>query len=131
MNAVVDSSVLVAALTDYGGEGAWCASAINDGPLFGPELVLVEASNILRRLELIGEVSTPEASIAHADLLRLGIELFPFAPFGPRVWELRANLTSYDAWYVAVAESLDCPLLTLDRRLARATGPNCEIVTPP
>ncbi len=131
MNAVVDASVLISALVDSGDEGAWSASAIDDGPLYGPESVLAEASNILRHLELIGEVSTPEASIAHADLLGLSIELFPFAPFGPRVWELRANLTSYDAWYVAIAEALVCPLITLDRRLSTSPGPNCEILTPP
>ena len=59
------------------------------------------------------------------------MELFPFAPFAERVWALRENLTSYDAWYVALAEVLDCPLVTLDRRLSRASGPVCEIIAPP
>ncbi len=59
------------------------------------------------------------------------MELFPFAPFAERVWALRENLTSYDAWYVALAEALDCPLVTLDRRLSRASGPVCEIIAPP
>ena len=59
------------------------------------------------------------------------MELFPFAPFAERVWALRENLTSYDAWYVALAEALDCPLVTLDRRLSRANGPICEIIAPP
>ena len=44
---------------------------------------------------------------------------------------LRENVTSYDAWYVALAEALDCPLVTLDRRLSRASGPTCEFITPP
>ena len=69
--------------------------------------------------------------MAHSALLRLELELFPFSPFAERVWELRENLTSYDAWYVAVAEAFDCPLATLDRRLSRASGPTCEIVTTP
>ena len=67
-------------------------------------------------------------------MLRLDATLFPFAPFAPfaeRVWVLRANLTSYDAWYVALAEALDCPFATLDRKLGRAHGPRCEIILPP
>ncbi len=57
--------------------------------------------------------------------------LLPFAPFEERIWELRHNLTAYDAWYVAVAEALDCPLVTLDIRLSRAPGPTCAFITPP
>ena len=92
---------------------------------------MAEATNILRRLELSGSVSRPEATAAHRNLLRLGLELYPFAPFAGRVWELRANLTAYDAWYIALAEVLDWPLLTLDRRVSRAPGPLCEVVVPP
>ena len=89
-------------------------------PLAGPELVLVETGNILRRLERAGEISRLEATTAYRDLLRLDLTLFPFAPFAERIWELRSNLTGYDAWYVAVAEVLDCPLITLDLKLGRA-----------
>ena len=99
--------------------------------MISPELVLAEASNILRRLELSGRLSRLEATGAHRSLVRLDLELFPFAPFADRVWALRGNLTSYDAWYVAMAEALDCPLVTLDRKLRRASGPKCEIVIPP
>ena len=109
----------------------WAESVVADGPLLAPELVLAEASNILRRLELAGRLSRFEASSAHAGLLRLNLDLFPFAPFADRVWALRGNLTSYDAWYVAIAEALDYPLVTLDQRLGRASGPRCEVVTPP
>ena len=56
---------------------------------------------------------TAEAALAGIDLQRLNIELFPFAPFAPRIWELRHTVTCYDAWYVALAEALDCPLATL------------------
>ena len=131
MATVVDASVLVAALVDAGNEGEWAEITISVGDLAGPELVLVETSNILRRLERSAQISTLEASSAYVDLLRLEIELFPFVPFAERVWALRHNLTSYDAWYVALAESLDCPLATLDYRLRRASGPTCEIITPP
>ena len=130
MTTVVDASVLVAALVDSGPEGRWAESVIAQDFLASPELALAEASNILRRLERAGRISRPEASSAHGDLLRLDLDLFPFAPFAERVWTLRYNLTSYDAWYVAVAEALDCPLATLDRRLGRASGPACEVISP-
>ena len=131
MTVVADASVLVAVLVDSGREGKWAESAVAEGSLAGPELVLAEASNILRRLEQAGKISRLEANSAHRDLLRLDLELFPFAPFADRVWALRNNLTSYDAWYVALAEVLDCPLVTIDRKLSRASGPRCEILVPP
>lgn len=56
--------------------------------------------------------------------------LVPFEPFAERVWELRRNVTSYDAWYVAVAEAFRLPLATLDRRLSRASGPSCRFRLP-
>ena len=102
-----------------------------EGFLAGPELVLAEATNILRRLERAGAISRLEANSAFRDLLRLDMELFPFAPYADRVWALRSNLTSYDAWYVALAEALDCPLLTLDRKLGHASGSRCRIILPP
>ena len=108
MAVVVDASVLVAVLVDSGREGKWAESAVAEGSLASPELVLAEASNILRRLEQAGKISRLGANSAHGDLLRLDLELFPFAPFAGRVWALRNNLTSYDAWYVALAEVLDC-----------------------
>ena len=92
---------------------------------------LAEATNTLRRLELSGTVSRLEATAAQRDLLRLNLRFHRFAPFAGRVWELRANLTAYDAWYVALAEALQWPLYTLDRKLSRAPGPRCEIVVPP
>ncbi len=130
MTVVVDASVLVAVLVDSGHEGRWAESMVTEGTLVAPESVLVEASNILLRLERSGEISRLEANSAHRDLLRLDLELFPFAPFAERVWALRSNLTAYDAWYVALAEALGCALATLDRKLGRATGSVCEIVVP-
>ncbi len=130
MTTVVDGSVLVAALVDSSREGRWAEAAVAEGPLASPELALAEASNILRRLERTGQISRFEAESAYVDLLRLDVELFPFAPFAERIWALRSNLTSYDAWYVALAEALDCPLVTLDRKLSRAPGPTCEVITP-
>ena len=131
MTAVVDSSVLISALVGTGSDGDWAESVVAGGQLICPELALAEASNILRRLEMAGDLSRLEAASAHESLMRLDLGLFPFAPFAGRVWELRMNLTCYDAWYVALAEALERPLATLDERLERSTGPRCEIVTPP
>ena len=131
MTAVVDASVLVAALVDSGRTGAWAESVVAADSPAGPELVLVETGNILRRLERAREISRLEATTAYRDLLQLDLTLFPFAPFADRVWELRSNLTVYDAWYVALAETLDCPLITLDLKLGRSDGPRCDIVVPP
>ena len=131
MSAVVDASVLVAALADAGPHGEWAETAVSAEPLVAPELALFEATNVLRRLELSGRVSPLEATAAQRDLLRLDIELCGFTPFSERVWELRTNVTSYEAWYVAVAEAFGCPLVTLDRKLSKADGPRCEVITPP
>ena len=131
MTTVVDATVIVAALVDSGHDGLWAESVIAQGGLASPELALVESANILRRLAQSGNLSRVEAAIAFRSMLRLDVNLFPFMPFAERIWELRENLTSYDAWYVALAEGLECPLVTLDRKLGRAAGPACEIITPP
>ena len=128
---VVDASLMVAALVDSGPDGRWAEDVVARHALAAPELVLVETSNILRRLERAGEISNLEATTAQRDLMQLELELFPFTPVADRVWALRENLTSCDAWYVALAEALECPLVTLDRKLGRATGPSCEVVTAP
>lgn len=130
MSTVVDSSVLVTALVDSGADGEWAESIIAAGALHAPELVSIEAANILRKMERAKEITTAEANAAYEDLLQLNMELFSFDPFAERIWQLRHNLTSYDAWYVAIAEALGLPLATLDRRLARATGPTCAFLTP-
>ena len=130
MSVVVDSSVIVAALIDTGPDGVWAEKVIDDQVLYAPELVRVEATNVLRRLELVKQIATPEANGAQEDLAQLDIELFSFEPFSDRVWELRHTVTSYDAWYVAVAEELGYPVATLDRRLAKAVGPKCKFLTP-
>jgi predicted nucleic acid-binding protein len=69
------------------------------------------------------------ASLAHNDLLDLRVDLFGYEAFAQRVWELRENVTCYDAWYVALAEALAAPLATLDLKLTRAAGPHCRFLT--
>ena len=122
--------MVVAALVDSGPHGDWAEAVLAGGSLQAPELVRVEATNIFRRLEGAKLITTPEANAAQDDLMQLDIDLFPFEPFAGRIWELRHNVTSYDAWYVAIAEALKLPLATLDETLASSNGLTCKFLTP-
>jgi predicted nucleic acid-binding protein len=130
VSIVVDSSVLVAALIDVGPLGMWAEKILASGALHAPELARAEVTNILRRLERAKQITTPEANAAQDDLMQLEIGLFPFEPFAERIWELRHNVTSYDAWYVALAEALGLSLATLDERLSKLDLAVCGFVTP-
>ena len=130
MTLVADASLVVSALVDSGPTGSWADALLAAEPLAAPHLMLVEAANILGRAAARGQISADAASLAHADLLDLRIELFPYPPFAARAWELRDTITSYDAWYIALAEFLGARVGTLDLRLARAPGPGCHFVTP-
>lgn len=127
---VVDASFIVAALVDGGSDGTWAESLLARDGLAAPHLMPVEVANILRRSVQSGDISDGAASAAQENLMALAIELFPYEPFAARVWELKGNLTAYDAWYVAVAESLGAKLATVDLRLSRAPGPRCAFLTP-
>ena len=131
MTLVVDSSVTVAALVDGGDVGTWADHLLATDDLAAPHLMPVEVANVLRRAAIAGQISPDTAALAHADLMRLRVELFAYEPVAARVWELREDLTAYDAWYVALAESLGATLATADYRLAHATGPRCAFATPP
>lgn len=130
MTVVVDASAVIAALVDSGPDGQWAESMIASNPLVAPHGMPVEAMNILRRAALAGDVSDDMACVAYRDLLDLRVTLFPYEPFAERIWELRRNVTAYDGWYVALAEALGVPLVTLDSRLGRASGPRCIFRTP-
>lgn len=131
MTLVIDSGLVAAALVDSGPAGTWADQLLATDDLAAPHLMPVEVANVLRRATMSGEISADTASIAHADLLSLRVELFSYEPFATRVWELRDNVTAYDGWYVALAESLGARLATLDLRLSRAAGLRCEFATPP
>ena len=131
MTLVVDSGLVVAARVDSGPDGRWADQLLAPDSLAAPHLMPVEVANVLRRAAMSGEISADTASMAHADLLNLRVELFSYEPFATRVWELRDNVTAYDGWYVALAESLGARLATLDLRLSRAAGPRCGFATPP
>jgi len=122
--------VLVAALVDTGPHGDWAEDVLARGSLHAPELARAEATSILRRLERAKLITTPEANWAQDDLMQLDIDSFSFEPFADRIWELRHNVMSYDAWYVALAEALKLPLATLDETLSKSNGVACEFLTP-
>lgn len=130
MTIVCDASVVVAALLDSSDLGRFADSILVGGGLVGPHLLPAEVCSALRRLSSSGAMSDTVASQGVASVLALDVALVPFGPYAQRVWELRGSVTAFDAWYVAVAESMGAPLATLDRRLTRAPGPRCEFVVP-
>lgn len=92
-----------------------------------PHLIDIEVLGIIRREELRGGVDAVAAARAVDELRSWPGERFAHRGFIPRVWELRHNVRGWDAFYVALAEVFDATLLTLDGRLARATGPRCRM----
>lgn len=124
---VVDASVVVVALGDDGPDGDSARSRLRGEHLAAPELVDLEVASVLRRQVRNGSVDARRADQALADLVALPLQRAPHAPLLARSWELRDNLTIYDAAYVTLAELWDATLLTGDRRLAAAPGPRCRI----
>jgi predicted nucleic acid-binding protein len=126
---VVDSSAAI----DYFAwheHGAWVERRLLDSELHVPQLFDLEVAAALRRLVLRRATPSGAAAAALADLAELPVARYPHLPLLPRVWELRSNLTPYDAVYVALAEELDAPLLTTDLRLARAPGLPVDVIAP-
>ena len=127
---VCDASALVALLLDGGADGRWATGVLTGADLAAPSTVGFEVANIVRRHELAGLVGPDQAAQSHADLLDLAIEQWPYGILAARSWQLRRNLSIYDAAYVALAELLDATLVTLDGRIGRAPGVRCTIATP-
>jgi predicted nucleic acid-binding protein len=93
-------------LIDGGPAGQWATTTLTAArDLLAPHLALLEAANILRRHQLAELVSAEQAAQAHADLLDLPIDLWPYELLAPRAWQLRRNLPVYDGSYVALAEN--------------------------
>ena len=124
---VVDASVLVVALADDGTDGDSARARLRGERLAIPELADLEVASVLRRQIRAGAIDGRRAGLALDDLAALPAQRAPHRPLLARCWELRENLTVYDAAYVALAEAMHAALLTGDRRLARATGPQCLI----
>jgi predicted nucleic acid-binding protein len=124
---VVDASIIVTALADDGPDGERHRARLVGERLSAPHLLDVEVVSAWRRRAARGGLDERRMQLARDDLRSLPIRRVPHPPLLERCWELRANLTTYDAAYVALAELIDAPLVTLDARLAEAPGPTCPI----
>ena len=124
---VVDASILAVALADNGRDGDKARARLRGEQMAAPELIDLEVASVLRGRLAGGHLDTRRAELALADLVDIPVQRAPHRPLLARCWELRANLTVYDAAYVALAEALDSDLLTGDVRLAKAPGPPCRM----
>lgn len=125
---VVDASVLANALADDRADGGVARARLTAGDgLVAPDLVDVETVVVLRKRWLAGDLSRNRFSVAIDDLEDLDLVRYPALPLMRRAFELRDNVTAYDAVYIALAEWLDCPLVTADQRLAAAPGIGCSV----
>lgn len=125
---MVDASVLANAIADDEADGDLARAAIrHGGGVSAPDLVDVETVAVLRKRWLAGTLPARRFASAVRDLEDLTIDRYPPLRLMWRAYELRDNVTAYDAAYVALAEGLDCPLVTGDGRLAKAPGIRCEV----
>lgn len=125
---VVDASALLEVLLRTSAAGPVEERVFDpEETLHAPHLIDVEVTQVLRRYTLSGEAVPERCRTALADLMDFPLTRYPHAFLLPRVWELRSNLTAYDAVYVALAEALDAPLLTRDQRLANSPGHRARI----
>jgi predicted nucleic acid-binding protein len=125
---VVDASVLANAFTDDGPVGTSGRSELaRDAHWAGPEHLVVEVFSAVRGRWLGHQISEQRAREALTALADATIDLMAVAPLLDRMWELRSNVTGYDAAYLAVAETLDCTFVTADARLGRVPDLRCEV----
>lgn len=125
---VLDASVVVDLLLNRP-SAAHLARRLRDPgeALHAPHLIDLEVAQTLRRYQAIGELSPQRARQGLLEFAQMPIERHPHWPFLERIWELRRNLTAYDAAYVALAEVLEAPLLTCDSAMAAAPGHRAKI----
>jgi predicted nucleic acid-binding protein len=124
---VVDASALVKALVEKGESADAVRERLHGETLGAPSLVDAEVLSTLRGLTLGGKLPEQRAYAALSLLATMPLERTPLPAQLKRVWQLRANYSAYDAFYVALAESVDCPLITCDARLSRGGGATCAI----
>ena len=125
---VVDASILANVVGDDSVDGRRARSEIRSAvDVAAPDLVDVETLAVLRKRWLAGTITDRRFAAAVGDLEAIDLDRYPTLRLMRRAYELRANVTAYDATYVALAEALDCGLLTGDRRLANAPGSRCPI----
>jgi len=124
---VIDASVLAPALADDGADGDRVRLRLRGEQLVAPELVDLEVLSTVRRAVRAGRLDERRSGQALDDLAALPLRRVPHLPLLARAWELRDNLTAYDAAYVALAESLRALLLTADGGIEKASGVRCDV----
>jgi predicted nucleic acid-binding protein len=125
---VVDASVVATVVAQDDERAGHLRRRLAGERLFAPELVDVEVASAIRRARRTGRIEAERAVHALADLALLPLARVSHTVLLGRIWDLRDNLTAYDAAYVALAQVLDAPLMTGDAPLARAPGLACEVV---
>jgi predicted nucleic acid-binding protein len=125
---VLDASCLLELLLQRPGKKLVSKRLVDHGrKLCAPSLIDVEVCHVLRRFFLNGELSAQRGREAVEELAEFPLQRFPPTLLVSRMWQLRNNLTAYDATYVALAEALNATLLTCDSKLASATGHRAKI----
>ena len=126
---VIDASALMSLVTPDS-RGAAVERELLGHDLAAPDLLHAEMLQAIRSLEIGQRISAEVALDAVHDVFLFPIELLPVRELADGIWRHRHNLTAYDASYVALAEGLGVPLVTLDRRIARASSIRCDVVVP-
>ena len=125
---VVDASVFVDALVNEAKPGEVARAELQRLPALDvPEIFKAEVASALRGLVQRGDLGLRQAESAIERVRSVNVSAYAIEPFLRRIWELRATVTVYDAWYVALAEALQTDLVTADERLAKASGPRCAV----
>ena len=127
---VVDASVATEAVAGSSERNLTVLRRITGEAALAPHVLDLEVASALRGLVRRGELAEPLARSGLRHLAVLPVTRVPHEPLLARCWELRDNLTAYDAAYVALAETIGAPLLTYDQRLSRAPGIRCEVELP-
>jgi predicted nucleic acid-binding protein len=124
----IDANAVVALLVDDAALGATSRRQYAAHDLAAPDLLHYEVTSVLRKLSQLEAITQRVAAHALHDLELLRFSMVPYGDISRRMWELRHNLSAYDAAYVAVAELFDVELLTFDSRIRNAPGPRCAFV---
>jgi predicted nucleic acid-binding protein len=128
---VLDASVVTDALAVKGRPGDVARRLVAaETRLHAPAILGAEVASALRAMLRRGDLDAGQARSAALRAAAVRARRYPFEPFVSRVWQLRDDLPVYDAWYIALAETLQVPLVTADARLRRSDGPTCPVLAP-